>query len=212
MFQHIEVAEPIEKIADDWDYLQDRVLSRFAGFRPAGQNIFGIRRRLITPEGVTDPRKGNTGQFIELGPQGLTEGISAALKLRLTAAGVPHRVRHNFGYWHINDKDELYVPIPAEVTGELGHYIVVMGAPSGKESESFAWFCEKCHTILYDHVVDTGKYGLAVFWKGEREAVDIYNADVNLRTCPECGHVNPHGYCWNSAKDSAEEAAARRAW
>ena len=62
------------------------------------------------------------------------------------------------------------------------------------------------------HVIETGTTGLAGFWKGERQAVNHYNADPRLRTCPECGHVNPLGYCWNKAKDTPAEAQARQAW
>ncbi len=213
MFAQIEVDEPLEKIADDWDFLNERVVSRFTGWRVAGQNILGIRRRHITAQGVTDPKKaGYSGRFLELGAGGITEGVTTALNVRLTSAGTPHRVLHNFGYWHINDKDELYVPIPAAIAGETGHYIVVMGSPAAEESESFAWFCEECSTILYDHVINTGQTGLAGFWPGERAAVDAYNGDIQRRTCPECGHVNPLGYCWNKAKDSPQEAEARLHW
>ena len=31
-------------------------------------------------------------------------------------------------------------------------------------------------------------------------------------TCPECGFVNPLGYCWNSAKDTPEQKEARAIW
>ena len=39
-----------------------------------------------------------------------------------------------------------------------------------------------------------------------------YNSDAAQRTCPECGHVNPFGYVWNTAKDTEEERAARALW
>jgi hypothetical protein len=54
--------------------------------------------------------------------------------------------------------------------------------------------------------------GLNGFFKGSENAVRTYNSDVRYRTCPECGHVNPMGYCWNPAKDTAEERAARALW
>ena len=34
----------------------------------------------------------------------------------------------------------------------------------------------------------------------------------NPITCPECGHVNPLAYAWNSAKDTAEQKLAREIW
>jgi hypothetical protein len=42
--------------------------------------------------------------------------------------------------------------------------------------------------------------------------VRAFNADPALRTCPECGFLNPLAYCWNTAKDTAEERAARAIW
>jgi hypothetical protein len=212
MFSEIQISEPIEKVIDDWDFLNDKVLAHFSTFKVAGHNIFGLRQRLISGSGLTDPKKGNISLNLEIGPSGVTEGTNSPLDIRVTPAGVPHRVRHNFGYWHINDKDELYLPIPGPSAEELGYYVVIMGLPKGRETDAFAWYCEECGTLLYDHVIETGTTGLAGFWKGERQAVNHYNADPRLRTCPECGHVNPLGYCWNKAKDTPAEAQARQAW
>ncbi len=213
MFAQIEIKDPIEKVVEDWDYLNEKVLKHYSTFKVAGHNIFGLRRRFISyANGMNDPKKGNISRFFELGPKGVSEGTNDPLNLRITTAGTPHRVAHNFGYWHINDKDELYIPIPSASDDEMGHYVVVMGLPKGCETDSFAWYCEECGTLLYDHVIETGQTGLAGFWKGEREAVNRYNLSPHLRHCPECNHVNPHGYCWNKAKDTPEEAAARLHW
>ena len=212
MFAQIMLKEPIEKIVEDWDYLDEKVLKHFATFKPSGHNIYGLRRRHISASGVNDPKKGNISRYLELGPNGVHEGDHHPLQLRVTTAGTPHRVSHNFGYWHINDKDELYLPIPNPGPEQLGYYVIMMGLPKENETDSFAWYCEKCLTLLFDFVVETGSLGFNGFWKGEMEAVRSYNADSRHRTCPECGHVNPHGYCWNKAKDSPEEDAARRLW
>src|SRR5262249_54950023 len=161
-----------------------------------------VRRRLIGMGSMDDPKKGNISQNLEIGYKGITQGQNNPLNIRVAPAGTPHRVRHNFGYWHINDKDELYLPIPGATPEEQGFYVVVMGLPAGRETDAFAWYCEECDTLLYDHVIETGVTGLAGFWKGERQAVNHYNANPHLRTCPECGHMNPHGYCWNKAKDT----------
>jgi hypothetical protein len=212
MFAEIMVKEPLEKIADDWDFLNEKILKHYSTFKGAGDNILGLRRRVISRDAVTDSKKGNIGLSLELGPKGIVPFRHRPLSIRVTTAGTPHHVPHNFGYWHINDKDELYLQLPAAVPGEPGHAIVIMGSPRENETDSFAWYCEKCLTLLYDHVVETGRCGFDGFWKGEATAVRTYNSDVNLRTCPECNHVNPAGYCWNSAKDSPEEAAARKQW
>src|ERR1700719_2668024 len=114
MFGQIEVKEPLEKLAEDWDLLADSVISHFSTSRAQGHNIYGLRKRLITAGAIDDPRKGDISRHFVLGPHGLEEGGNHALDLRITAAGTPHHVSHNFGYWHINDKDELYLPIPGE--------------------------------------------------------------------------------------------------
>ena len=189
MFTEIQVSEPIDKIIDDWDFLNDKVLAHFSTFKVAGHNIFGLRRRLISATGMTDPKKGNISTALEIGPNGMSGGTNHPLNIKVTPAGVPHRVRHNFGYWHINDKDELYLPIPGRSDDEMGFYVVVMGTPKGRETDAFAWYCEECGTLLYDHVIETGATGLAGFWKGERHAVNQYNTNLHLRTCPECAHV-----------------------
>ena len=115
---------------------------------------------------------------------------------------------HNFGYWHINDKDELYLPLP----GEPGYALVIQGNPVGEEKDHFAWYCEQCNTMLYEHVFASGKEGFLGLWKHERFAVTQYNSNVGLRTCPECDHVNPLGYCFKTNKDTPAEAEARKAW
>ena len=212
MFADIEIKEPIEKVADDWDYLNDRVISRFAAFRASGHNIFGLRRRVISKSGTQDAKKGSVGTHLSLGPQGIIVGTQPPLSVRITTAGTPHRVPHSFGYWHINDKDELYLQIPGAEEGEPGCAVVIMGLAKEKETDSFAWYCEECLTLLYDFVVETGRDGFNEFWRGEREAVRSYNSDVHKRTCPECSHINPMGYCWNTAKDSPNESAARKIW
>lgn len=212
MFSEITIKEPIERIAEDWDFLNEKILPHFSTFRASGHNVFGLRRRVIATGAVNDPRKGNINRYVELGPRGIVDAEFTPLEIRVTSAGVPHRVFHNFGYWHINDKDELYLPIPGPSESEPGHFIVIMGLPKENETDAFAWYCEKCTTLLYDFVVETGRLGFNGFWKGEADAVRSYNADPSRRTCPECGHVNPHGYCWNTAKDTPEEAAARKLW
>ena len=212
MFTEIMIKEPLESVVDDWDFFEDRVLKHFSTFKPTGQNVIGLRRRIISGEQVNDPRKGNISRHLELGPEGLAEFQHTPLHIHVTTAGTPHTVSHNFGYWHINDKDELYLPIPAETEGEPGYFVVVMGNPGERETDSFAWYCAECLTLLYDVVVETGRIGFNGFWRGEMEAVRAYNSDVAKRTCPECGHVNPLGYCWNSAKDTPEESEARKLW
>jgi hypothetical protein len=212
MFSEITIEEPVEKIIDDWDFLEEKIVAKFTGFRHVGQNIFGIRRRAISRTTIIDPRKGNVSGALELGPAGILSVPHKPLHIHVTTGGTPHRVAHNFGFWHVNDMDELYLPLPGPDGDGLGHMLVIQEAPVGNEGESFAWYCEQCLTMLFEHHYETGKYGLQGFWRAEEQAVRLYNADVKNRTCPECGHVNPLGYCWNTAKDTEDERKARGLW
>jgi len=212
MFAELYVDESLEKVVEDWDFLSEKVVSHFSTFKPVGQNIYGIRRRVIAPEEVMDPRKGVINRVLELTPRGREEWQFAPLEVHITPGGVPHHVEHNFGYWHINDMDELYLPVPGPTPESMGFFLVIMGSPTGKECDRLAWYCQQCMTLMHETVYETGEFGFNGFWRWEREGVTEYNADVKHRTCPECGHVNPLGYCWNPSKNRPEEELARPQW
>jgi hypothetical protein len=212
MFREITIDEPIEKVIEDWDFFQDKIVPKFSTFRTVGQNIYGIRRRAISAEGIVDLRKGNISASLELGPAGVVPVTHKPMQIHVTTAGTPHRVSHSFGFWHVNDMDEVYLGLPNPEGDPLGHYLVIMQTPTGKEGESFAWYCRECLTLHYELRYATGQFGLQGFWKAEETAVRAYNSDAKNRTCPECGHVNPLGYCWNSAKDTPEQKEARAIW
>ena len=208
----LTVDRPIEKVIEDWDFLEDRIASKFSAFKPAGQNIYGIRRRAISRTGIVDPRKGAFDAFFELGARGIETVRYRPMTVHVTTAGTPHRVPHSMGFWHINDMDELYLPLPNADGEELGHFIVIMQTPTGKESEGWAWYCEKCLTLIFERTYRTGELGFEGMFRAGEKAVRTYNSDVKHRTCPECSFVNPMGYCWNTAKDTPEEREARAIW
>jgi hypothetical protein len=213
MFAEIITNEPIQKISEDWDLLNETVLASFSTFRTVGDNIYGIRRRFVEAEsGVIDPKKGAMGRHYEIGPSGVVEHTKKPFEIYVTTAGTPHHVEHNFGYWHINDMDELYLRFPGPTPETLGYSVVVQGKPKGNECDRFAWYCERCVTLLFERVCETGRLGFNTFWKAERQAVTEYNQAIGNRTCPECQHVNPRGYCWATNKDSPEESQARLLW
>ena len=211
MYTEVMVDEPIEKIADDWDFLEDKVAAKFSTFREFGQNIYGVRRRMVNRTEVVDLKKGKFSSLL-LGPRGIVGTGRNPLHLHITTAGTPHRIPHSLGYWHINDMDELYLPVPGLSDDDLGYFLVIMQTPKGNESESFAWYCQKCVTLLYEVRYRSGELGLKNFWRAEENAVREYNKDAQNRTCPECGEINPLGYVWNTAKDTPEESAARALW
>lgn len=212
MFAEIMVDEKIDRIVEDWDFLAEHVVPKFTMFRPVGQNIYGIRRRAVTCSGVVDPKKGDMSGIYELGPSGIVHAPHKPMVIHVTTGGTPHRVAHSMGFWHINDMDEIYLPLPNPEGDPLGHYLVIMQTPKGAEGDSYAWYCERCLTMLFERRHRTGEFGMSGLFKCSENAVREYNADPRLRTCPECGHLNPMGYVWNTAKDTPEERAARAIW
>ncbi len=211
MFATVGIDVPIEKIMDDWDYLDEKIVKKFTTWQETGQNIIGIRRRTITLKEIVDPKKG-TFNSVTMTPDGLLSKQHKAMKIHITPGGVPHRVEHSLGFWHINDMDELYLPIPARPGEEYGHFIVLMQTPTGDDRESYAQYCQKCLTLLFEYPYLSGRFGLNGIFRAEEESVRAYNADPKLRLCPECGHDNPLGYCWNTVKDSPAQAEARLLW
>jgi hypothetical protein len=212
MLSEIVIDEPIEKIIEDWDFLDEKVIAKFARFRPLGQHIYGIRRRDLSSDDMIDPVKGNISQTLEIGPQGIVEVRHHPMAIHVTTGGTPHRVRHNFGFWHINDMDEIYLGLPNMPGEPLGHYIVIMGTPKGNEGDRWAWYCEQCLTLLFERHFRTGELGLYGLFKSSETAVRDYNSAARNRTCPECGYLNPMGYAWNANHDTPEERAARAIW
>ena len=209
MHLEVEVDAPLEKIMNDRDFLEEKIIKKFSTFLSIGQNIYGIRRREVGTT-IIDPKKGKM-EIVDIGPDGTQAREHTSNNFHVIVGGTPHHTRHSYGYWHINDMDELNLKIPG-AAGELGYSFIIMQKPVGSQGESFAWYCERCLTILYELRAATGRYGLVEFWRLESEAVRTYNGDVKLRTCPECGFENPLGYCWNQSKDRPEEREARLVW
>ena len=212
MHYEMTIDDPIEKAIEDWDFLEEKVVGKFSTFRQVGQNVVGVRRRAVSRTGIVDLRKGNVSGALELGPDGIVAAPHHPLHIHVTTGGTPHRVAHSFGFWHVNDMDELYLPLPSLPGDPLGHAIVIMQTPTGKEGESFAWYCLECLTLHFEMRYPSGVRGLKDFWRVEDAAIRDYNGDVKNRTCPECGYVNPLGYSWNPAKDTPEQRAARAFW
>ena len=166
MLSEITIDEPIDKIIEDWDFLNDKVVAKFTRFRPLGQNIYGIRRRDLSTDAIIDPVKGDISEMVELGPHGIIKVQHRPMSIHITTGGTPHRVRHNFGFWHINDMDELYLGLAqSRRASPLGHYLVIMQTPKGNEGDSWAWYCEACLTLLFERHFRTGELGLHGLFK-----------------------------------------------
>ncbi len=196
----VELAMQMHRSVDMTD---EHDVKKFLGFTPVGENLVGIRRR---------PLKLMQEDSLEIGPRGIVRPPRAPLGLYVIFGGTPHHTQHLFGYWHINDVDELYITAGSGSPEEDATRILLMRYPRPGERDMFAWYCQQCVTLLYCFVYQTGRDGFEGFWRAEREAVKLFNGDPKLRICPNCSWQHPLGYGFMSHKDTPEEAAARAGW
>src|SRR5215469_3917738 len=138
MHLEVEVDAPLEKIMNDRDFLEEKIIKKFSTFLSIGQNIYGIRRREVGTT-IIDPKKGKM-EIVDIGPDGTQTREHTANNFHVIVGGTPHHTRHSYGYWHINDMDELNLKIPG-TAGELGYSFIIMQKPVGAQGESFAWYC-----------------------------------------------------------------------
>jgi len=212
LYSDVLIDEPLEKIAQDWDFLNEKIIKRFYGFADAGDNVVGIR----AIEKERPPELGEKAMPValpairknyEIGPNGLVEVPRIPFSAHVTRAGTPHHTQHVFGYWHINDKDEIIIPLPPG-NGLPGRVLIIMGRPTSKEADRFAWYCENCLTLLF--MRESNDFN--VFWAAERAAVRAYNENPANQLCTSCGHSNPLGYTAMQTADGPEEREARLRW
>ena len=217
MYANIYVDEPLEKILGDWDFMNDKIIQKLQAFTPIGDNVYGIRE--VAHQSAASIGNGSPAiplvkerKFFELGPNGKVQVPRLQPYVaHATMAGTPHHSQFVFGYWHINDKDEIYFPLPG-LNGDVDRVVIIMGRPTGNETDRLAWYCEKCTTMLHMTEYVTGSNGFRDFWRWEIHSVKTYNSDVRYRTCKECGHINPHGYTAFHHLDTPEAREARKLW
>lgn len=194
------LAELALRMHETVDLTDERELRKYIGFTPVGENFIGVRRR--STQALED-------DVVEIGPNGIVAPRHDPFGIYVTYAGTPHHTRHLFGYWHINDVDEVYITVGGKTPEEEGTRIILMRQPRPGEQDMFAWYCERCVVLLYSFVYDTGNLGFQGFWRAEDEAVRTFNGDPKLRTCPSCGAVHGLGYRYMANKNTADEEAAR---
>lgn len=194
------LAELALKMHESVDLTDEHDLRKFMGFTPVGENLVGIRRRAT---------KLMEEDVLEIGPKGIVAPRHDPFGLYVILGGTPHHTRHLFGYWHINDVDEVLITIGGKAPDDEATRILMMRYPRPGERDMFAWYCERCVTLLYCFVYETGRLGFQGFWRAEDEAVRTFNSDPKLRTCPTCGAEHPLGYRYMAHKNAPAEESAR---
>lgn len=203
----------LDETIPGWNMLQQGEIEKYFGFSDTGDNVIGIRN--IERAGVAKLHEKSAPVSLpairknyEIGPNGVVEVPRIPLSAHITRAGTPHRTQHVFGYWHINDKDEIIIPLPPN--GDIpARILIIMGMPlKNVETDKFAWYCDKCLTLLF--MRESSDF--ADFWSAELSAVREYNADPENRVCKSCGHVNHVAYSAMQELDTDEERGARFQW
>ncbi|MBV9120239.1 MAG: hypothetical protein JOZ39_05985 [Chloroflexi bacterium] len=185
------------------DLKDPRDVKKYIGFTPLGENLVGIRQR------STAQMEDDT---LEFGPNGMQQIHRDPLGLYVVFGGTPHHTRHIYGYWHINDVDEMYVTIGGDTPESPASRLLIMRNPRPGERDMFAWYCDHCLAMIHCVVHQTGTLGFETFWKAEDAAVRQFNADPKLRKCRNCGWVHPLSYHFMDHKNTPEEAAAKASW
>ncbi len=176
-----------DKMYEFLEFAEDWTKEKYRGFLPlGGGHIMGLR---YFPPEFKD--SGMVSLMIDERVQTLPMPRPGE-SMSLVKAGWPHHSPGVFGYWHINDEDEIYLPL----TLANGAWLLILleGGPRGARWDRFVQYCRKCSHKLYEKAVKTGDVGIAGFWKAEEDGVNEFNGDLALRTCRNCGDVHPLGY------------------
>lgn len=188
------------------ELLSDESALRYRSFYPVGEMLIGLRyhERKAKPDG-TKPTFGrnlkiSNGQIV----------VEPRRDVMFVPPLVPHHAEFGYGFWHINDEQEMVLNL--KLSEDKMVTVLVEGFPKRGRHDRFAWFCRKCLNPLYMREVETGRVGLPGFYAVEEDAFEVFNNDVDLRTCSECGDVHPHAYSIFPARDTPEEKAARSIW
>ncbi len=203
----VDMADFAQRMHETIDLTDDAEVQKYLqGFQRRGEYFIGIRRHT--------PTAPNEARGLEIGPKGIETPRRAEFGMHVIYAGTPHHSIHTFGYWHINDVDEVYFRMPSKEPGGEVQQAILMRNPVPGERDMFSWYCQNCVTLLYCSVFHSGdlQLGFQGLWRAEHEAIVAFNKDVKLRTCRNCGTEHPLAYRFWKPHNSPEEEAARAIW
>jgi hypothetical protein len=176
----------------DVDFFDERHIRKFSGFMPWGRHhLLGIR--LLERTGRPNVMYGlRDNQMVPL------DIIRPGERIGFLPAELPHHLTGDFGWWHINSTDEIYIPIP-RTDGKIA--FVIIESLYEERYDQFVWYCLKCYRRLFGREVNTGRVGIDGYWKAERAAVEEFNHNERLRVCPDCGSIHPLAYSFFSPEE-----------
>ena len=185
------------------DFTSKETELRYRSFYPVGDMLIGVRYRDLNA--TNGPRYGRSLKIID----GKIVAEPRA-NVMFTPPLVPHHPEHSYGFWHVNDEQEMALNF--KLSDAKAVTVLVEGFPKRGRHDRFAWYCLNCVHPLYMREVETGRVGLPGFYAVEDDAFQTFNGDVALRTCSECGTVHPLAYSIFEWSDTPETRAAREAW
>lgn len=129
--------------------------------------------------------------------------------MHTVTAGTPYRITHLFGAWRVSDADTIYLRVKEE---DFVYHTLLSAMCRDVHEDFLLWLCPACGHELARERFDVRRGGLAGFWPFLLERARTFNAAAERRICGACGKLHPLAYGFETAADSAEEAAARREW
>jgi hypothetical protein len=186
------------------DLMSEESKLRYRSFYPCGDMLIGLRYHEPNP----DRKAFKMGRSLKI----IDGKIVAEQRsdVMFTPPKMPHHSEHVYGFWHINEAQEMALNLKLDNDRRLT--VLVEGFPEYGRIDRFAWYCLKCVTPLFMTQVETRRVGLAGYYAAQEDAFDAFNNDAALRTCPSCGEVHPTAYSIFPWKDSPAEREARELW
>jgi hypothetical protein len=186
------------------DLMTDESKLRYRSFYPCGDMLIGLRYH--------EPNPGRQGFKVGRTLKIIDKKIVAEPRcdVQFTPPLVPHHSEHVYGFWHINDQQEMAMSL--KLDNERRLTVLVEGFPARGRLDRFAWFCLKCLNPLYMTQVETAKVGLGGYYAVQEDAFAVFNSDEKVRTCAECGAIHPKAYSIFPWKDTPDEKLARDEW
>ncbi len=177
----------------DFDLLGDEAVKQFSAFARLGKDhLMGIRM-------LNGAGRPNVMYGLRSGKPEVMDIVQPGKAIGFVPAGAAHHLTQDYGWWHVNDADEIYIPVPL-TNGVLA--FVILEATFANRWDKFQWYCLECFTFLHERRVHTGRVGMEGYWEAEAAAVAEFNADPERRTCPNCQTVHPLAYSfWEPGKE-----------
>lgn len=186
------------------DLMSEESKLRYRSFYPCGDMLIGLRYHEPNP----DQKGFRLGRSLKIIDGKIVS--EPRQDVQFTPPLMPHHSEHVYGFWHINEEQEMIINLKLDNDRRLT--VLIEGFPEVGRKDRFAWYCLNCLHPLYMAEVETGRVGLGGYYAVQEDAFDVFNGDETVRTCTECRTVHPVAYSIFPWKDDSVERAARHLW